>query len=136
MEQFSKPLRWQFYNSNERISTMEKKAPNITKKQLVPFIREAWNEICQFLAAKRKQLGNHYNWKNDYERITERFGSPRSEPEKFFDEFMLCLNKASKQPASVRIVIEDIGRRAVDLYLKKEKQRKQQKKEAKTKTEE
>ncbi len=61
MEQFPKPLRRQFYNSNKRISTMEKKAPNITKKQ----------------------------------------------------------------PASVRIVIEDIGRRAVDLYLKKEKQRKQ-----------
>ena len=39
---------------------------------------------------------------------------------------LLCLNKASKQPASVRIVIEDIGRRAVDLYLKKKKQRKQQ----------
>ena len=136
MEQFPKPLRRQFYNSNERISTMEKKAPNITKKQLVPFIREAWNEIRQFLADKRKQLGNHYNLKNDYERITERFGSPRSEPEKFFDEYMLCLNKASKQPASVRIVIEDIGRRAVDLYLKKKKQRKQQKKEAKTKTEE
>jgi hypothetical protein len=33
---------------------MEKKAPNITKKQLVPFIMEAWNEIRQFLAAKRK----------------------------------------------------------------------------------
>ena len=30
MEQFIKPLRRQFYNSNERISTMEKKAPNIT----------------------------------------------------------------------------------------------------------
>ena len=36
---------------------------------------------------------------------------------------MLCLNKVSKQPASIREVVLYVGGQAVDLYLAKRKER-------------
>jgi len=117
---------------------MEKKVPNITKKQLVPHIKKAWSGLLLYLADQRKKYGPRYNKKNPYEMFTRRFCDPRKEPEKFYYEYMLCLNKASNQPVSVRSVIEEIGRQAVNSCLyQREKQRmkRQQKKEEKTKTE-
>lgn len=117
---------------------MEKKTPKITKKQLVPHIKKAWDGLLLFLADQRRKYGARYNKKNPYEMFTRRFCDPRKEPEKFYDEYMLCLNKASNQPASVRTVIEEIGRQAVNSCLwQREKQRikRQQKKQEKPKGE-
>lgn len=102
---------------------MEKKVPEITKKQLIPFIRKAWEGVAAFLVRKRKELGPRYNEKNVYEEMCRRFCHPHKEPEKFFDEYMLCLNKASRQPSSVRSVILEVGGHAVNLFLSKREER-------------
>lgn len=117
---------------------MENKIPNITKKQLVPHIKKTWKGLLLYLADQRRKYGARYNKKNPYEMFTRRFCDPIKEPEKFYDEYFLCLHKVSNQPVSVRTVIEDIGRQAVNSCLwQKEKQRikRQQKKAEKPKTE-
>lgn len=119
---------------------MEKKAPKITKKQLLPYIRKAWNRIRLFLNGKKVELGHQYDPKNVYEQLCRRFCDPSKEAEKFFDEYMLCLNKASNQPSSIRNVILEVGGHAVSLYLEKREdrlkkrrlQRQQKKEEQKT----
>ena len=106
-----------------------KEPPTITKKQLVPYIKIVWSKMRKYLDAQRKTLGVRYNQKNIYEQITSRFGDPAFEPEIYYDEFFLCLNKASKQPCSVRKVIEDIGHNAVSLYLSDREKRLQRRRE-------
>ena len=102
---------------------MEKKVPNITKKQLIPFIRKAWKGVAAFLVRNSQELGSRYNKKNVYEELSRRFCDPHKEPEKFFDEYMLCLNKASRQPSRIRNVILEIGGHAVNLFLSKREER-------------
>lgn len=102
---------------------MEKKVPNITKKQLIPFIRKAYKGVAAFLVRQSQELGPLYNKKNVYEELSRRFCDPYKEPEKFFDEYMLCLNKASRQPSSIRNVILEIGGHAVNLFLAKREER-------------
>ncbi|MBO4551508.1 MAG: hypothetical protein J5733_12325 [Bacteroidaceae bacterium] len=116
-----------------------KKPPTITQKQLVPYIKKAWNEIQDQLSKIKMEVGPRYNHRNAYETISERFGNPYDcRPAKYFDEYILILNKASKQPASVRGVIADIGRRAVNMFLvnrMKQQQKRQQKKQEKEQSE-
>ena len=99
------------------------KVPNITKKQLLPFRRKSWRAIRAYLDSQKKALGRMYNNKNIYEQICRRFCDPAKDTEKIFNEYMLCLNKASKQPASIREVVLEIGGRAVSMYLEKRKER-------------
>ncbi len=102
--------------------TMDK-VPNITKKQLLPYIKKAWNGIQAYLFAQKEKLGPRYNRNNIYEKFSNRFCDPFKETEKFFDEYMLCLNKVSKQPSSIRNAVLYIGGQAVDLYLAKRDER-------------
>jgi hypothetical protein len=102
---------------------MREKVPNITKKQLLPYIRKAWRGIRAELDSAKKRLGCRYNNKNNYEKLCGRLCNPDKEPGVFFDEYMLCLNKASEKPLSVREVIMVVGGIAVDMYLQKRKER-------------
>ena len=102
--------------------TMDK-VPNITKKQLLPYIRKAWKSLRTWLNVQKATLGPRYKRNNIYEQLSKRFCDPAIETEKFFDEYMLCLNKVSKQPASIREAVLNVGGQAVDLYLAKRKER-------------
>ena len=113
------------------------KVPNITKKQLLPYIVKAWEQIQHILMEKKAELGRLYDEKNCYVQMYRRFCDPSMETAKFFDEYMLCLNKVSKQSSGIRGAIMCVGRMAVDMCLeKKEKKRnrRKQKKEETTKT--
>ena len=102
----------------------EQKAPTITKKQLLPYVKKAWKELQKVLAEEKKRLGERYNNRNIYEQFPSLCNDPAKEPEKFFDEYMLCLNKVNPRPARVRNVIVHVGNRAVNIYLwNKEMQR-------------
>lgn len=93
------------------------KVPNITKKQLLPYIRKAWKSLRTWLNVQKATLGPRYKRNNIYEQLSKRFCDPAKETEKFFDEYMLCLNKVSKQPASIREAVLYVGGQAVGLYL-------------------
>ena len=99
------------------------KVPNITKKQLLPYIRKAYRGLRAWLQVQKAKLGPQYDRKNIYEQLSKRFCDPIKETEKLFDEYMLCLNKVSKQPASIREAVLYVGGQAVDLYLAKRKER-------------
>jgi hypothetical protein len=87
---------------------------------MLPYIKQQWEELQQFLSDKRKQLGKLYNWNNNYEKIRSRFGDAGKQPEKFYDEFLLIIEKKSKFPVSVREPITAIvGRAQHFLFAKK-----------------
>jgi hypothetical protein len=119
---------------------MEKKPPKITKKQLLPFIKKAWREVRAYLDKQKANPGPNkkYVTRNQFELMQSNFCDPATEPEKFFDEYMLCLNKVSKQSSGIRGAIICVGRMAVDMCLEKkdkERNKRKQKKEETTKTE-
>lgn len=97
------------------------KVPNITKKQLLPYIKKAWRGLQAYLNAQKEKLGPLYKRNNIYEQFSNKFCDPAKETEKFFDEYMLCLNKASKQPASTRQVVLYVGRQAIELIWQRGK---------------
>ncbi len=103
------------------------KVPNITKNQLLPYIRKAWKSLRTWLNVQKATLGPQYKRNNIYEQLSKRFCDPILETEKLFDEYMLCLNKVSKQPASIREAVLYVGGQAVDLYLAKRKEKKETK---------
>lgn len=112
---------------------MEEKANRIelTKEEMLPYIVKSWDELQDFLRKKRRELGNNYNRRNNYELITDRFGSARTKPELYYDEYMLILEKKSKRPASVREVIAVVvGKAQQALFSEKLKTIREQKKEA------
>ena len=102
---------------------MKEKVPNITKKQLLPYIRKAWKDIKAYLNIQKVKLGQRYDSKNIYEKFDSRFCDPAKDAEKLFDEYMLCLNRVSKQPSIIRNVVLEIGQMAVNLYLAKRDER-------------
>ena len=112
---------------------MKTKVPNITKKQLLPYIRKAWADIVTFLGKKRAELGPKYNEMNVYEQLKRRFCNPALEPEKIFDEYILCLNKVSRQPHVIREAVCAVGEMAVSLYLNKRRERLEKRREQRKK---
>ena len=118
---------------------MEKKPAHITKKQLLPFVKKAWREVRAYLDKQKVNPGQNkqYDRRNPFERMLSNFCDPAKEPVKLFDEYMLCLNKVSKQSSGIRGAIMCVGRMAVDMCLEKkekERNRRKQKKEETTKT--
>ena len=111
---------------------MEEKANRIelTKEEMLPYIKKSWNEMQGFLRKKRKELGNRYNHRNNYELINERFGNAHDKPELFYDEYLLILEKKSNRPASVREVIAAIvGKAQQELFNIKLEQIRKEKEE-------
>jgi len=105
----------------------EENRPQFTKDDLRPYIRNVGKEIDKMLADARKEYGARYNKKNQYEELYRRFGDPQINPDKFYDEYKLILNKQSTLPAAVRNVVDSIGNRAcyaywADYYRKKAKE--------------
>jgi len=101
--------------------------PQFTKEELRPFIRKVGKEIDKMLADARREYGNRYNHKNQYEELYRRFGDPQKDPDKFYDEYKLILAKQSTLPAAVRNTVDNIGNRAgyaymVDFYQKQSKE--------------
>jgi hypothetical protein len=87
------------------------------KEKMLPYIKVAWKEMQDFLNGKKKELGKMYNHRNNYEMVRERFGNAAEVPEKYVNEYILIQNKASRLPASVRMPIQQIGARALNLML-------------------
>ncbi len=80
----------------------------VTYDDLKPFIVEVGKKIHNMLVEAQKKHGNRYNNKNRYEELYKRFGDPRKDPERFYDEYGLILQKKSELPASVRYTVESI----------------------------
>lgn len=94
--------------------TEEKKPQNpkgemvqIPHEYLIEGVRKAVMETKRKMAAARKQYGNSYNKKNDYEEFGRRFGW--NDPEAIWAEFDRVWNKQSTQPAVIRKVLRVIG---------------------------
>ena len=90
---------------------------SIKKEDLLPYIKNAWNEMQAFLRDQRKHYGARYNSRNNYELVEEKFGNAFVEPEKYADEYILIQAKQSKLPASVRMVVQQIGARAINMLM-------------------
>lgn len=80
----------------------------VTYDDLKPFIVEVGKEINKMLVEAQIKYGNRYNNKNRYEVMYKRFGDPRKDPERFYDEYGLILQKKSELPAIVRYTVESI----------------------------
>lgn len=80
----------------------------VTYDDLKPFIVEVGKKIHDMLFEAQIKHGNRYNNKNRYEEMCKRFGDPRKDPKRFYDEYVLILRKKSDLPASVRYTIEAI----------------------------
>ena len=80
----------------------------VTYDDLKPFIVEVGKEIHNMLVEAKKKYGNRYNNKNRYEVMYKRFGDPLQDPERFYDEYGLILQKKSELPAIVRYTVESI----------------------------
>lgn len=80
----------------------------VTYDDLRPFIVEVGKQIHNMLVEAQKKYGNRYNNKNRYEVMYKRFGDPIQDPERFYDEYGLILQKKSELPAIVRYTVESI----------------------------
>ena len=98
---------------------MEKEQEPITiqREDLLLYIKKAWNEMQASLRDQRKKYGARYNYRNNYELITEKFGDAFLNPGKYADEYILIQQKQSKLPASVRMVVQQIGARAINMLM-------------------
>ena len=59
----------------------------VTYDDLKPFIVEVGKKIHHMLVEAQKKYGNRCNDKNRYEELYKRFGDPRKDPERFYDEY-------------------------------------------------
>lgn len=80
----------------------------VTYDDVKLFIVEVGKKIHNMLVEEKIKHGNRYNNKNRYEELYKRFGDPRNDPKRFYDEYGLILQKKSDLPASVRYTIESI----------------------------
>lgn len=94
------------------------KTYEITKEILVSYIKKSGRELNNFLSQKRKELGSRYHERNSFELMKEKFGNPELVPDKFFDEFELIRNKASKQSSNIRKCIELVMQNSIDNLIR------------------
>lgn len=104
------------------------------KEMLRPFIEKEGKRIADTLSEARIKYGARYNKRNAYEQLYNKFGNPRYEPDKFYDEYVLILAKQSQLPASIRYTVRDIvlcaAKECIDAAIRAE-QEKQAKPETK-----
>lgn len=103
----------------------------VTKANLVPYIEKEGKRLADMLSNARMKLGARYNPKNSIEQMYAKFGNPKFEPEKFFDEYMLIIDKKSQLPASIRYTVRDVCLNA-HLQCAQDMLKAQQQAEAKT----
>lgn len=87
---------------------MAKSKVMVTRKDLVPYIEKEGARLADMLSKARIELGHRYNTKNSIEQMYAKFGNPRYEAEKFFDEYILIIDKKSQLPASVRYTVKEV----------------------------
>lgn len=86
----------------------KKSKVTVTKANIVPYIEKEGKRLADMLSKARMELGARYNPKNSIEQMYAKFGNPKFEPEKFFDEYMLIIDKKSQLPASIRYTVRDV----------------------------
>ena len=99
---------------------MEKKQEQgiqLPKEYLIEGVKQSIKDVHKMMSDARSKYGNRYNEKNDYEEFGRRFGY--KDPEEIWAEFELVWVKQSKQPASVRKVINAIGNAARNYALQR-----------------
>ena len=101
----------------------------LKQEEIVPYIRETWDEAEKQLVKIRAILGAKYNTKNAYEQIERRFCSAREEPEKWLAEYMLIEEKRSDLPSAVRRVVHDVVSFAIMKLLEAKKKEQDKDKE-------
>lgn len=80
----------------------------ISLDQLRLLIVEEGKKLHKMLTRKREELGGRYNKKNEFELLYQKFGDPRVNPDIFYREYGMILQKKSKVPASIRYTIKKI----------------------------
>ena len=82
---------------------------NISKDDLIPYIKKQGEELAKEIRKAKDEYGSRYNTKNKLESMYDKFGDPRWQPdaEKFATEYFLILQKKSSLPASVRYPVRD-----------------------------
>ena len=86
----------------------KKSKVTVTKANLVPYIEKEGKRLADMLSKARMELGARYDPKNSIEQMYAKFGNPKFEPEKFFDEYILIIDKKSQLPASIRYTVRDV----------------------------
>ena len=99
----------------------------LKQEEIVPYIRETWDEAEKQLVKIRAILGAKYNTKNAYDE--RRFCSAREEPEKWLAEYMLIEEKRSDLPSAVRRVVRDVVGFAIMKLLEAKKKEQDKDKE-------
>lgn len=84
------------------------KQTEISAYQLRLLIVEEGKKLHKMLTRKREELGYRYNEKNEFELMYQKFGDPRINPDIFYREYGMILQKKSKLPASIRYTIQKI----------------------------
>lgn len=87
---------------------MAKLTMQMTKDELCPFIEAQGKELQRMILNARMKFGKRYNYRNQYQLMIDKFGNPEKNPEKYYDEYRLILQKKSKLPASVRYTVDEI----------------------------
>lgn len=80
----------------------------VTYDDLKPFIVKVGKDIEKMLLEAKVKYGYRYNERNRYEMMYQKFGRPELDPNKFYDEYGLILQKKSDLPASVRYTVAEI----------------------------
>lgn len=101
----------------KQVHTPERSNYHITRDDLMPYIKKAYQEMKDWLSSQIIKLGDRYDWKNDYQTISTKFCSGSIYPDKWAKEFLLIVNKSSKLPSSQRAVIQKVGIRALGLVF-------------------
>ncbi len=109
---------------------MEQQKVQFTREEIIPFIKDSWRGMQNFLRKQREKHGARYNNNNVYEQVSRRFGNAQLEPEKYLDEYLLICEKKSAQPANVRGVIYEVVYKAVSACLSKKLREAKARKEA------
>ena len=84
------------------------KQTEISADQLRLLIVEEGKKLHEMLTRKRKELCGRYNEKNEFELMYQKFVDPRVNPDIFYIEYCMILQKKSKLPASIRYTIQKI----------------------------
>ena len=96
---------------------MAKLTMQMTKDELCPFIEAQGKELKRMIHNARMKFGNRYNDRNQYQLMIDKFGNPEKNPEKYYDEYRLILQKKSKLPASVRYTVDEFMTAVCQNYI-------------------
>lgn len=94
------------------------KQTEISADQLRLLIIEEGKKLHEMLTRKRKELGNRYNQKNEFELMYQKFGDPRVNPDIFYSEYgMIVMCMPMRNPIVIQTIHEPRSRNGRRTWL-------------------